>query len=188
VPYTFTPFELPGLLLIEGKLLPDERGHFMEAYRADDFGNAGIPPFVQDNLSRSKKGVLRGMHYQKNPKALGKLIRCVRGKIFDAVVDLRKKSPTYGNWAALELDGDSNKMLWVPPGFAHGFYTLSDGAEVIYKVTGWWAPDCDRGVAWNDPAIGIKWPKGEVIVAKKDAEHPPLAQADNNFEWTGEKR
>jgi dTDP-4-dehydrorhamnose 3,5-epimerase len=184
MPFTLTPFKLDGLLLIEGKCFPDERGHFMESFRVDDLKAAGLPPFVQDNLSRSKKGVLRGMHYQKNPRATGKLVRCVRGKIFDAVIDIRKGSPTYGRWAGLELEGEGNKMLWVPAGFAHGFYTLSESADVQYKVTDYWAPDCDRGVVWNDPAVGIDWPKGEVIVAKKDGEHPPLARADNNFEWT----
>lgn len=181
--YTFTPYKLEGLLLIEGKFLPDERGSFQEAWRDDDFRAAGIPRFVQDNLSRSKRGVVRGLHYQKNPSAIGKLIRCMRGKIFDAAVDIRKGSPTFGKWASVELDGDSNRMLWVPAGFAHGFQAVSDTADVLYKVTGYWSQPDDRGVQWNDPDIGVPWPLADARHSPKDAGWPPLARADNNFSW-----
>jgi len=186
VPFDIKPFELPGLLLIEGKLFPDDRGHFMESFRVDDLAKAGLPPFVQDNLSRSKKGVLRGLHFQKLPRPQGKLIRCIRGRIYDVAVDVRKGSPTYGEWAGVELSDINNAMLWVPAGFAHGFYTLSDWADVQYKVTDYWAPELDRGLRWNDPAVGIAWPlAGAPIVLKKDAEWPALAGCDANFEWTG---
>ena len=179
--FTFTPYELPGLLLVEGKAFPDERGWFMESFRAKDFEAAGIPPFVQDNLSRSRKGVLRGLHYQKAPAAIGKLVRCVRGRIWDVAVDIRRSSPTYGKWAAVELSEDGNRLFWIPAGFAHGFYTLSDSADVHYKVTGYWSADVDRGVLWNDPAIGIRWPAADPVLAPKDAKLPPLASADNNL-------
>lgn len=182
--YTFTPYQLPGLLLIEGKTFPDERGYFMESYLVSDFEKAGLPPMVQDNVSHSRRGVLRGMHYQKHPAAIGKLIRCVRGRIYDVAVDIRKGSPTFGRWAAVELAEGANRMLWVPPGFAHGFYTLSEEADVLYKVTGYYSPENDRGLSWNDPAVGIEWPQTEVLLAPKDAKHPPLSQADNNFAWS----
>lgn len=185
-PARFTPFELPGLLVVETDAFPDERGYFLEAFRAKDFLAQGIPPFVQDNVSRSTKGVLRGMHYQKRPKGIGKLIRCVRGAVWDAAVDIRKGSPTFGKWAALELSEENRRMLWVPEGFAHGFYTLSDVADVVYKVTDYWSQEHDRGILWSDPAVGIRWPSdGHVKLAPKDKLHPVLAEADNNFEWTG---
>lgn len=183
MPYTFTPYKLPGLLIAEGKSFPDERGYFMESYRACDFTASPIPPLVQDNLSRTRKGFVRGLHYQKKPSAIGKLIRCVRGRIWDVAVDIRKGSPTYGKWAALELGDEGNRMFWVPEGFAHGFLALSEEADVQYKVTGYWAPAEDRGILWNDPALGIDWPLKNIRVAAKDAQHPPLAQADNNFTW-----
>ncbi len=181
----FTPLELPGLLLVETDATPDERGYFMEAFRAKDFEAQGIPPFLQDNVSRSTKGVLRGLHYQKKPKGIGKLVRCVRGAVWDVAVDIRKGSPTFGKWAAAELSESNRRMLWVPEGFAHGFYTLTDVADVVYKVTDYWSQEHDRGVLWSDPAIGIAWPSNDVKLAPKDAKHPRLADADNNFEWNG---
>lgn len=175
---TVTPYGgLPGLLLIESKSFPDERGFFFESWRADDWAKAGLPPMVQDNLSRSRKGVLRGLHYQKPPAEVGKLIRCVRGRIFDAVVDIRRGSPTFGRWTGVELDDSGNRMFWVPAGFAHGFCALSELADVAYKVTDYWSAAVDGGVRWNDPAIGIKWPiaEGSVVVTAKDAALPLLA-------------
>lgn len=183
MPFTFTPYELPGLLVAEGKSFLDERGFFMESFRVDEFEGQPIPPLVQDNLSRSVKGVVRGLHYQKHPTAVGKLIRCVRGRIFDAVVDIRKGSPTYGKWASIELTDEGNRMLWVPVGFAHGLQALSDVADVMYKVTGYWVPEDDRGIVWNDPAIGIKWPLAQAKLSPKDAALPTLAKAENNFVW-----
>lgn len=185
--YTFTPLEIPGLLLVQGKTWPDGRGYFQESYREIDMREAGLPPFLQDNLSRSTQGTVRGLHYQKHPAAIGKLLRCTRGKIFDVAVDIRKGSPAYGRWFGIELEGGDNKMLWVPAGFAHGFYTLSDVADVLYKVTGYYAPEQDRGIIWNDPALGITWPAKEAILSPKDAKHPPLSEADNNFVWEPHK-
>ncbi|MFI5361751.1 MAG: dTDP-4-dehydrorhamnose 3,5-epimerase [Elusimicrobiota bacterium] len=185
---TLTPYgSIPGLLLVEGKAFPDERGFFMEAFRADDWAKAGLPPLVQDNLSRSKRGVLRGLHYQKNPAAIGKLVRCARGRIFDAVVDLRRGSPTYGKWESIELTDEGNRMFWVPTGFAHGFCALSDSADVTYKVSGYWSAAVDRGMLWNDPAVGIRWPlpAPEILITAKDAALPLLAQADHDFVWKG---
>ena len=182
--FTFKPYGgLDGLLVIEGPCFPDERGFFFESFRADEWANAGLPPLLQDNLSRSRKGVVRGMHYQIPPKAIGKLVRCARGRIFDAVVDLRMKSPTYGKSAAIELDDSGNRMFWVPPGFAHGFCATSDVADVAYKVTDYWTKGVDRGLRWNDPALGIKWPvsAGEAVVTAKDAALPLLADAENPF-------
>lgn len=183
MPFTFTPYRLAGLLLVEGKSFPDERGFFMESFREKDFAGSPIPRFVQDNLSRSKKGVLRGLHYQLAPTAIGKLVRCLRGRIFDVAVDIRKGSPTFGQWASVELSDEGNRMFWIPAGFAHGLYTLSDTADVMYKVTGYWSSEVDRGILWNDPALGIAWPSKDVIVSSKDAQLPPLARADNNLAW-----
>jgi dTDP-4-dehydrorhamnose 3,5-epimerase len=183
LPFTLTPFVLPGLLIVEGSTFPDERGYFMESFRAADLDGKLHGGFVQDNLSRSRRGVVRGLHYQKNPSAIGKLVRCVRGRIYDVAVDIRVGSPTYSKYAAIELGDEGNKMLWIPPGFAHGFYTLSEEADVHYKVTGYWIQKDDRGILWNDPALKIKWPQGPAIVSAKDAALPLLAKADNNFAW-----
>lgn len=157
----------------------------MESFRADDWAKAGLPPLVQDNLSRSKKGVIRGLHYQKNPQAIGKLVRCARGRIFDVAVDIRSGSPTFGKAASIELSDEGNRMFWIPEGFAHGFCALSDEADVTYKVTGYWSAAVDRGIRWNDPALGIAWPirPGEAIITAKDAELPLLADAGRDFAW-----
>lgn len=181
MPFSFTPFELPGLLLIEGKTFPDQRGYFLEAFRANELSAAGIPPLVQDNLSRSTRGTLRGLHYQKPPAAIGKLVRCIRGKIFDVAVDVRKDSPTYGRWAGVELSDEENKMLWVPEGFAHGFQTMSEVADVVYKQTGYYSPADERGILWNDSDVGIRWPVPEALLAPKDAVLPLLKNAGQDF-------
>lgn len=181
---TFKPYGgLDGLLVVEGPFFPDERGFFFEAFRADEWAKAGLPALVQDNLSRSKKGSVRGLHYQIPPKPIGKLVRCARGRIFDAVVDIRLKSPTFGKSASIELDDAGNRMFWVPAGFAHGFCALSDSADVTYKVTDYWSKDVDAGILWNDPALGIKWPvaPSEAIVTAKDAALPLLKLARTPF-------
>lgn len=175
---TLTPAGgLEGLLLVEGAAFPDERGVFMEAWRADEWARAGLPPLLQDNLSRSRKGVIRGLHFQKEPHAVGKLVRCARGRVFDVAVDMRKGSPTFGRWAGIELDEAGNRSLWIPAGFAHGFCALSDDAVVSYKVTGYWSPGVDGGVRWDDPAIGVRWPipASEALVSAKDRSLPPLS-------------
>ncbi len=181
--FTSRPLEIPGLLILESRVFLDARGFFMETFREADAKEAGIPPLVQDNFSRSSQGTLRGLHFQKKPAAIGKLVRCVRGKIFDVAVDIRKGSPTFGKWASIELSDEYNRALWIPEGFAHGFLTLSDEADVSYKVTGYYSPENDRGVQWNDPKIGVKWPGMNVYLSPKDAKLPALEAADNNFDW-----
>jgi dTDP-4-dehydrorhamnose 3,5-epimerase len=173
-----TPLE--GLLLIEPTVFGDARGYFYESFNARRFTElTGVTAeFVQDNHSRSAKGVLRGMHYQiQQPQ--GKLVRVTAGAIFDAVLDLRKRSPTFGQWYGVELSADNKLQLWIPPGFAHGFTVTSDMAEVQYKATDYWAPEFERSVIWNDPAVGIVWPlDGEPLLSAKDRGGVPLAQAE----------
>ena len=166
-------------MLVEPKVLRDGRGFFMETYKHSDFQAAGIKEhFVQDNHSRSAKHVLRGLHYQKGPAGQGKLVRCSRGKIFDVAVDIRKGSPTFRRWAGMELSEENSLMLYIPPGFAHGFVVLSDGAEIIYKCTAEYSPEDERGIIWNDPDIKIAWPVKEPVLSGKDGENPPLRDTD----------
>jgi dTDP-4-dehydrorhamnose 3,5-epimerase len=183
VPFTFAPQEIPEVLLIEARAFGDDRGFFAETYKASDFSAQGIPPFVQDNLSHSQRGVLRGLHYQKDPAAQGKLVMAIRGEIFDVAVDIRQGSPTYGKWVAALLSERNHRLLWVPPGFAHGFCVVSEYADVLYKVTSEYSPAHDRGIRWNDPTIGVAWPVQDPTLSPKDAEAVALAQADNNFTY-----
>jgi dTDP-4-dehydrorhamnose 3,5-epimerase len=186
VPFAFRPLEIPDVVVVEAKAFPDARGFFAETYKASEFEAHGIPHrFVQDNLSHSVRGVLRGLHYQKDPAAQGKLVLAVRGEIFDVAVDLRRGSPTYGRWVAEVLSGENHRMLWVPPGFAHGFLVLSDEADVLYKVTAEYAPELDRGIRWDDPTIGVAWPIRTPILSPKDAAAPLLAEADCDFVYGG---
>ena len=154
----FAATAIPDVMLVTPEAHADGRGFFMETYRADAFAQAGIHvTFVQDNHSRSAQGVLRGLHYQiRSPQ--GKLVRVVSGEVFDVAVDLRSSSPTFGRWVGEHLSDDNIRMLWIPPGFAHGFYVLSDRAEVIYKVTDYYAPEWDRTLIWDDPRLAIQWP------------------------------
>lgn len=177
--------ELPDIVLIEPKALGDGRGWFMETYKASDFASHGIPTnFPQDNHSRSTaRHLIRGLHYQLEPAAMGKLVRCTLGAVYDVSVDMRKGSPTYGRWVGVELSAENRYALWVPAGFAHGFCTLTDVAEVVYKCTSEYSAAHDRAIRWNDPALGIKWPTLDPILSDKDARAPVLAQADNNFSW-----
>ena len=185
MPFKFTPLEIPAVILVEPEIFGDDRGFFLEFYKRSDFLRAGIDGhFVQDNHSRSVKGVLRGLHYQKAPRAQGKLVRCLQGAIFDVAVDIRKGSPTYGKWVGRELSGGNKRMLYVPAGFAHGFLTLTDTAEVLYKCTDEYAPAFDRGIIWNDPDIGIAWRTSEPSLSGKDRALPPLRDADNEFLFT----
>jgi dTDP-4-dehydrorhamnose 3,5-epimerase len=182
VPFEFRPLDLPGVIVVEPRVYSDERGFFLETYRRSDFVAGGIAdPFVQDNHSRSSRGVLRGLHYQKAPKAQGKLVRCLAGRIFDVAVDIRKGSPAYGRWTGIELTGDNRRMLYVPPGFAHGFLVLSDHADVTYKCTGEFSPEDERGIIWNDPDIGVRWQLADPVLSGRDAKHPRLRDADNDF-------
>lgn len=156
----------------------------METFKYSDFALMGMKEyFVQDNYSRSSHGVLRGLHYQKNPYSQGKLVQCLNGKIFDVAVDIRKGSPIYGNWVSVELSGENNYMLYIPPAFAHGFIVLSESADVIYKCTREYSREDDRGIIWNDPDINIQWPVKDPVLSEKDSKHPPLKDADNNFEY-----
>jgi len=182
VPFSFQRLEIPEVVLIEPKVFQDGRGFFMETYKFSEFAEFGITErFVQDNHSQSKKGVIRGLHYQNPPKAQGKLVRAVVGEIFDVAVDIRRGSPTYGKWVGERLSADNKRMLYIPPGFAHGFCVLSEVAEVVYKVTEEYAPEHEAGIIWNDPDIGIRWPVAEPIISEKDASFPCLREAENRF-------
>ena len=163
---------LPGVLLLEPRVFGDERGFFFESFNDKLFTQAvGAPvAFVQDNHSRSSRGVLRGLHYQRPPHAQGKLVRVVQGEVFDVAVDIRAGSPTFGRWVGEVLSEQNKRQLWIPTGFAHGFVTLSETADFLYKTTDFYAPQAERCIAWNDPAIGIHWPyDGQPQVSAKDA-------------------
>ncbi len=174
-----TPTELPDILLIEPRLFGDARGFFYESYNARVLAAAGLrAEFVQDNHSRSTRGVLRGLHYQIE-HAQGKLVRVVAGEVFDVAVDIRRGSATFGRWVGATLSAENRHMLWIPPGFAHGFLVLSAAAEFLYKTTDYWYPEHERCLLWNDPALGIGWPlSGAPTLAAKDGAGRPLALAD----------
>ena len=170
--------KIPGVWILEPTVHGDDRGWFMEIFNAETFDRLGLPTeWVQDNQSMSVRGVVRGLHYQLN-EPQGKLVRCLRGAILDVAVDIRRSSPTFGQWTAAELTAENKRMLWIPPRFAHGFSVLSDEAEVMYKCTTLWDRPSDRSLLWNDPAIGIDWQVQNPIVAPKDATAPPLATAE----------
>ncbi len=174
-----TPTALPDVLLIEPKVFGDERGFFFESWNKRMLAAAGLEAaFVQDNHSRSMRNVLRGLHYQIE-HAQGKLVRVCSGAVFDVAVDIRRASPTFGRWVGMTLSAQSKQMLWIPPGFAHGFLVLSEVAEFLYKTTDYWYPEHERTLLWNDPALGIVWPlTGAPTLAGKDAAGQPLALAD----------
>ena len=173
------PTALPDVLLIEPRVFEDPRGFFLESYNRRAFAEAGIDvEFVQDNHSRSRRGVLRGLHYQIE-HAQGKLVRVIEGEVFDVAVDLRRASPTFGRHVALTLGAADKRMLFIPPGFAHGFLVVSDAAQFLYKTTDYWYPEHERTLLWRDPALGIAWPADvEPVLAAKDAAGVPLAAAD----------
>lgn len=184
MPFIFQHLEISEIILIEPSRFEDNRGFFMETYKYSDFVRNGIREhFVQDNSSRSLKNVLRGLHYQRNPHAQGKLVHCVRGTIFDVAVDIRKGSPTFMRWVSAELSEDNNRMLYIPAGFAHGFLVMSDTADVIYKCTKEYSPSDDRGIRWNDPDIHVSWPVRDPVLSEKDRGLPLLRDSDNNFEY-----
>jgi len=181
--FKFEKLEIDGVLAVEPAVYNDERGFFMEYYNKGSFQKDGgfADLFVQDNHSRSKKGVLRGLHYQLNPSAMGKLVKVVSGEIFDVGVDVRKGSKTFGKWYGEILSGNAHRMLYFPPGFAHGFLALSDNVELLYKCTGMYNPSAERALLWNDPEIGIDWPLAkvsEVIVSSKDQQNKKLKEID----------
>ncbi len=174
----FTPLAIPEVILMEPRVFGDARGFFLESWNRRSFAEHGLDlDFVQDNHSRSRRGVLRGLHYQiQQPQ--GKLVRVVSGEVFDVAVDLRRSSPTFGQWVGATLSAENHRLLWVPPGFAHGFYVLSEVADFLYKATDFYAATHERTIIWNDPDIAIDWPlQGEPLLAPKDAAGSPLAEA-----------
>ena len=184
MPFSFKRLEIPDVILVEDKTFSDHRGFFLENFKESDFVSNGIKSrFVQDNTSRSIKGVLRGLHYQKYPKAQAKLVTAITGEIFDVAVDIRKGSPYFGKWVSQILSDKNHKSLYVPEGFAHGFCVLSDEADVIYKVNQEYSSENERGIIWNDPKLDIKWPTNQPILIPKDLQFPNLDEIDNNFEY-----
>lgn len=180
--FTFTETKIKGVFIIDVKSYGDNRGYFMETYKESDFKEAGLDySFVQDNQSSSRKGVLRGLHFQKtHPQA--KLVRVLKGEVFDVAVDLRKGSPTYGQWVGVVLSEENKRQFMIPRGFAHGFVVMSDYAEFAYKCDELYHPEDEGGIMWNDPAIGIDWPDvGELILSEKDKFHPSLAESKIEF-------
>ena len=167
-----TTLSIPDIVIFTPKVFADDRGFFFESFSQKVFTEATgfTGEFVQDNHSRSKRGVLRGMHYQMTPRAQGKLVRVVQGEVFDVAVDMRKKSPTFGQWVGEILSADNKKQMWIPAGFAHGFITLSESSEFLYKTTDTWSQDHERSMIWNDPTVGIQWPyDGTPSLSPKDA-------------------
>jgi dTDP-4-dehydrorhamnose 3,5-epimerase len=174
--------KLPGVLILEPTVFPDERGFFLESFNQQRF-DAAVGhhiDFVQDNHSRSSQGVLRGLHFQLAPHAQGKLVRCTSGRVFDVAVDVRLGSATLGQWIGVELSADNHRQLWIPPGFAHGFLVLSETADFLYKTTAYYARDAERAVRWDDPALGIEWPFAGLapVLSAKDVEAPVFADAE----------
>lgn len=183
MPFTFHHFDIPDVVLVKSRLFPDDRGAFLEGYRHTTFAEHGITgPFVQDNVSISRQHVLRGLHYQKPPSAQAKLVLVIGGEIFDVAVDIRHGSPTFGQWVGETLS--AGKMMYVPTGFAHGFLVTSAEATVLYKTTAEYAPELERGIRWDDPALAIRWPIPLPNLNARDAGLPTLANADNYFVYS----
>lgn len=169
MPFSFIETAIPGVILVEPRVFKDERGFFLETYKDSEFRANGIDTvFLQDNHSRSTKGILRGLHFQKQPKAQAKLVRCAYGKIFDVAVDIRPESKTFKQWVGYELSSENKRMLFIPEGFAHGFVVISDAAEVVYKASREYSPEHDTGIRWNDPEIGIDWGIDNPVISEKD--------------------
>lgn len=182
MPFQFSRLTIPEIVLIEAKIMGDSRGFFQEMFKASAFDANGVPShFVQDNHSRSQRGILRGLHYQLEPHAQGKLVMALRGGIFDVAVDIRRGSPTFGRWVGETLSDQNGCLLYVPPGFAHGFCVLSEEVDILYKTTGEYAPGAERGLRWNDPTVNIAWPMADVVLSPRDAQLPLLADIETNF-------
>ena len=173
-----TPLNIPDVLLIEPRVFEDNRGFFFESFNLNEFKKATSLniSFLQDNHSKSFKGVLRGLHYQLPPYSQGKLIRVIQGEVFDVAIDLRKSSPTFGKYTSKILSSENKYQIWIPEGFAHGFITLVDHVEVAYQVSQFYTPGKERGIRWNDPLFGIKWPTQQPIISEKDAVHPDFVK------------
>jgi len=179
-----TKTKIKGLLIIEPQVFKDERGFFLETYNQKIYEEAGIKyDFVQDNLSKSAKGVLRGLHYQVNPFAQGKLVQVIQGAVLDVAVDIRFGSPTFGQYASVELNEKNKKQFWIPPGFAHGFVSLTDGAIFSYKCTNLYNPESERGIIWNDPSLKINWKTKSPIVSEKDKKNKLFKDIEKDFEF-----
>jgi dTDP-4-dehydrorhamnose 3,5-epimerase len=175
--FVFEPGPIAGLVLIQPKLAEDERGFFLEDYNRQVFADHGINvEFVQDNHSRSTQGVLRGLHFQREPMAQDKLVRVVSGEVYDVAVDIRVGSPSFGQWFGLRLSAENKQMVFVPRGFAHGFQVLSPSVDFLYKVSNYYSPEHDGGILWNDPDLGIDWPISAPILSAKDQQHPRLKE------------
>lgn len=186
MPVRFIETELDGVLVVESGRAADDRGFFSEVYSERTWAEQGFRErFVQDNLSMSHKGVVRGMHYQLEPHAMGKLVRAVRGAVYDVAVDLRRGSPTFGKWVGVELNESGNTALWIPAGFAHGFLALEDHTLVYYKSTAVHTPEAERTLSYQCPRVGICWPIPPKIISRKDAEAPGLDEAEFNFRYRG---
>jgi dTDP-4-dehydrorhamnose 3,5-epimerase len=186
VPFDFRSLDkFRELTLIEPTVFQDQRGWFSEEYKRSEFARYGIEcDFPQDNKSYSKsRGTIRGLHFQRPPEAQGKLVTCLVGEVFDVAVDIRTGSPTYGTWEAVLLSAENHRILWIPPGFAHGFQTLIDDTIVGYKVTREYSGANERSVRWNDPQLNIQWPIANPILSERDAQAPCLSEVDNNYEW-----
>ncbi|MEM2160393.1 MAG: dTDP-4-dehydrorhamnose 3,5-epimerase [Candidatus Nitrosotenuis sp.] len=180
--FTFKRLQIPDVVLVEPKAFLDVRGFFLENFKESEFIANGInKKFVQDNISSSVRGVVRGLHYQKQPKSQAKLITVIEGEIFDVAVDIRKNSPTYGKWVSEILSENNHRSLYVPEGFAHGFCVLSEKANVFYKVSNEYSKEHEQGIFWNDPILDIKWPIQKPIISDRDNLLPLLANSDNNF-------
>jgi len=180
--FTFKKLQISDIILIEAQSFSDARGFFLESFKESIFSSNGIDTrFVQDNFSHSVKGVLRGLHYQKIPKAQAKLVIALRGEIFDVAVDIRKNSPTYGKWVGEILSDTNHKLLYIPEGFAHGFCVLSEEADVLYKVSQEYSQEHEKGIIWNDAEVNITWPTDKPILQEKDSKLPILKNIDNNF-------
>lgn len=183
MPFQFEKLDIQGVVLIKPVVFRDKRGFFLETYKEKDFEEAGIGcEFVQDNHSHSKEGVLRGLHYQKEPYAQAKIVRCVSGEIYDVAVDLRRNSPTFGDYVGVHLSGSNKHQLYIPKGLAHGFLVLSGQADVAYKVDEFYAPDYESGLIWDDPDVGIDWPIDNPTLSEKDKKWPTLSELKNRDE------
>ena len=182
MPFTFKRLSIPDVILIEPSSFSDDRGFFFESFKESDFFSNGIDKnFVQDNFSHSVNGVIRGLHFQKAPKAQAKLVTVLKGKIFDVAVDIRKNSPTYGKWVSEILSDDTHNLLYVPEGFAHGFCVISDEADVLYKVSNEYSQEHERSIIWNDPKLNIEWPIKKPVISNKDNKLSLLENLDNDF-------
>ena len=185
MPFTFKRLSIPDVILVEPSSFSDDRGFFFESFKESDFFSNGIDKnFVQDNFSHSVNGVIRGLHFQKAPKAQAKLVTVLKGKIFDVAVDIRKNSPTYGKWVSEILSDDTHNLLYVPEGFAHGFCVISDEADVLYKVSNEYSQEHERSIIWNDPKLNIQWPITKPIISNKDNKLSLLENLDNDFVYS----